>query len=45
MRLDLPATGVCSSDLAEAQERRAGGGPLLLATIPAPGGAGGSWCG
>ncbi|MFI9596993.1 FAD-dependent oxidoreductase [Nonomuraea sp. NPDC052265] len=24
VRLDLPATGVCSSDLAEAQERRAG---------------------
>ncbi|MEV4216781.1 FAD-dependent oxidoreductase [Nonomuraea sp. NPDC049725] len=47
VRLDLPETGVCSSDLAEAQEQRVGlatgvgGGLLPLATVGASAGSGG----
>ncbi|NRQ37344.1 FAD-dependent oxidoreductase [Nonomuraea sp. NN258] len=55
VRLDLPETGVCSSNLAEAQERRVGlatgisGGllsaPIPLATVGASAESGGGCCG
>ncbi|MFI7464940.1 FAD-dependent oxidoreductase [Nonomuraea sp. NPDC049646] len=55
VQLDLPETGVCSSNLAEAQEQRVGlatgisGGlltaPLPLVTVAAPAESGGSCCG
>ncbi|MFI6499879.1 FAD-dependent oxidoreductase [Nonomuraea typhae] len=55
VQLDLPETGVCSSNLAEAQEQRVGlatgvsGGllaaPLPLATITAAASTGGGCCG
>ncbi|MFG1684273.1 hypothetical protein ACGFNP_29150 [Nonomuraea sp. NPDC049269] len=53
MQLDLPATGVCSSNLAEAQEQRVGlatgisGGLLATPLPPATAGAsdGGGCCG
>ncbi|YCK33898.1 FAD-dependent oxidoreductase [Actinomadura sp. ATCC 39365] len=55
VQLDLPETGVCSSNLAEAQEQRVGlatgisGGllaaPLPLTTVGAPAESGGSCCG
>ncbi|WP_283136012.1 FAD-dependent oxidoreductase [Rhizohabitans arisaemae] len=55
VRLELPETGVCSSNLAEAQEQRVGlatgisGGlldtPLAGATAAVPGRGGGSCCG
>ncbi|MEV0168454.1 FAD-dependent oxidoreductase [Nonomuraea fuscirosea] len=55
VRLDLPETGVCSSNLVQAQEQRVGlatgisGGllaaPLPLTTVGAPAESGGSCCG
>ncbi|MFI9598092.1 FAD-dependent oxidoreductase [Nonomuraea sp. NPDC052265] len=55
VQLDLPETGVCSTDLVEAQEQRVGlatgisGGllstPLPLATVSATAESGGSCCG